>query len=462
MDFKQKPAQHYQNGNSYMEKQQQPQHHYRSPNNEMSTNQSVLHHINSNKHQEQNFMDMPEYQSSQQKTMFVKNHYHSPKSRHVRRRARSECLSPSASPQHYHNQNYQQYQSKTYGSSAYACKDRQQHEIDQWRLHRREEEVNKYRDYQQQLKAADTYKHRFHNLQIDGKELQFEEMYAARNEIDNYTWHQRRLRASSESASQDYYFRESFPEIEDYRSKRTRESTVSPAKERIHRPAVPSHHVTNPKNNFSVLVNNTTHYRYSPKSKVRSHYLGHKVGLVRVSSPLHKARMQMWKNQSSSPPSPSIPSTGSNSTPETPQIQGFDDDDDSDDYEDDDPLLWPEPPADAADDLTDPEDNYESSLSVSSSERSLAAPTPTINTDCVQGGKVPSAPFAPSLFPFVPPFITFASYEEKGPEIPAIIHKQLKWKLTTITPLLVRKVILNTGFRLMKSEFRKFYTPLST
>jgi tubulin polyglutamylase TTLL4 len=102
--------------------------------------------------------------------------------------------------------------------------------------------------------------------------------------------------------------------------------------------------------------------------------------------------------------------------------------------------------------MTDPEDNYESSLSISSSERSVVAPAPTINTDCVQGGRVLSAPFAPSLFPFVPPYITFATFEEKGPEIPAIIHKQLKWKLTTITPLLVRKVLLNTGFRLMKSE----------
>lgn len=414
---------------------EQQQHHHRSPYNEISTNQSVLHHINTNKHQEQNHMDVQEYQSSQQKyhpTMFVKSQYHSPKSRHVRRRARSECLSPSSSPQHYHNQNYQQYPSKTHSSNAYASKERHQ-EIDQWLIHRRDEQLNKYRDYQHELKAADTYKHRFHNLQIDGKGLQYEEANPAQDEIDNYTWHQRRrLRASSESASQDYYFRDSFPEIDDYRAKRTRESTISPAKERR---SAPSHHVTNPKNNFSVLVNNTTHYRYSPKSRVRSHYVGHKVGLVRVSSPLHKARMQMWKNQSSSPTSTSIPSAGSNSTPETPQSQGFDDEgSEDDDDEDDDPLLWPEPPADAGDDLTDPEDNYESSLS--SSERSIAAPPPTTNTDCVLGGRVPTAPFAPSLFPFVPPYITFATYEEKGPEIPAIIHKQLKWKLTTITPLL--------------------------
>lgn len=157
----------------------------------------------------------------------------------------------------------------------------------------------------------------------------------------------------------------------------------------------------------------------------------------------------MWKSQSSSG-SNSLQSTENKSTtPETPQID--DDDEGSEDEDDDEP-----PPGDQIvdDDMTDPEDNYESSLSVSSSsERSLAIQNPTINTDCVHGGRVLDAPFAQSLFPFVPPYITFATFEEKGPEIPAIIHKQLRWKLTTITPLLVRKVIINTGFRLMKSEY---------
>ena len=150
----------------------------------------------------------------------------------------------------------------------------------------------------------------------------------------------------------------------------------------------------------------------------------------------------MWKSQSSSA-SNSIPST------ETPVDVEDNDDDDSDvDDEDEPPIMYGPGDQIVDDDMTDPEDNYETSLS----ERSVVVPAPTINTDCVQGGRVLSAPFAPSLFPFVPPYITFATFEEKGPEIPAIIHKQLKWKLTTITPLLVRKVLLNTGFRLMKSE----------
>lgn len=405
-------------------------------------------------------MDAYEYQNQQkhQHNMLVKSQYHSPKSRHLRRRARSECLSPSTSPQHYSNHYHQpqfpeRYNLNKNSHNGYA-KDHQNN-TDLWRMHRREEPVSHYRDYQHEAQNCDVYKHRFNNLQIDGKSVQLEELEADMD-YNFSSWHQRRrFRASSESASHDYYFREPHHDVEDVQAKRTRDAIHSPVRERRLLPSQRPHHVTNPKNNFSVLVNNTTHYRYSPKSKVRSHYVGHKVGVVRVSSPLHKARIQMWKSQSSST-SNSIPSTESNTaTPETPQLEDCDDDDDDDDELSDDeepPMMFGPGDQIIDDDMTDPEDNYEASLSLSSSERSVALPAPTINTDCVQGGRVLSAPFAPSLFPFVPPYITFANFEEKGPEIPAIIHKQLKWKLTTITPLLVRKVILNTGFRLMKSE----------
>lgn len=464
MDFKHKSSPHHQNGNNFSEQHQQ---HHRSPYNDISTNQSLLHHINTtsaNKHQEQHhqshLMDAYEYQNQQkhQQNMFVKNHYHSPKSRHMRRRARSECLSPSTSPQHYSNHYHQQlyqerFNMKSNGQNGYA-KDHH-NSTDLWRIHRREESANHYREYQQEVQNCEAYKHRFNNLQIDGKGVQLEEL-EPEADYDNFApWHQRRrFRASSESASHDYYLREAHHDFEDVRTKRTREVINSPVRERRVVQSQRPHHVTNPKNNFSVLVNNTTHYRYSPKSKVRSHYVGHKVGVVRVSSPLHKARIQMWKSQSSST-SNSIPSTESNSTPETPQVDDCDDDEGDDGEMSDDeepPMMFGPGDQIIDDDMTDPEDNYEASLSLSSSERSFAQPAPTINTDCVQGGRVLSAPFAPSLFPFVPPYITFANFEEKGPEIPAVIHKQLKWKLTTITPLLVRKVILNTGFRLMKSE----------
>ena len=70
------------------------------------------------------------------------------------------------------------------------------------------------------------------------------------------------------------------------------------------------------------------------------------------------------------------------------------------------------------------------------------------------GGYAPAGPLAPSLFPYVPPYLTFATHEEKGPPMPPAIHKVLKWKLTLITPIVVRKVLLNSGFRLLKSKWR--------
>lgn len=79
-------------------------------------------------------------------------------------------------------------------------------------------------------------------------------------------------------------------------------------------------------------------------------------------------------------------------------------------------------------------------------------PAVTMLADCVQGRKSEQGPLAPSLFSNVPPYITFATHEEKGPEMPAAVTKILKWKLTTITPIVIRKIVLNSGFRLLKSE----------
>jgi len=360
-------------------------------------------------------------------------------------------------------------------------------EQDLWRNSNRREQQQPQQQQQQQQQYSNNgssyyqhetthqvdYKHRFDNLQIDGKCVQLEELD---DNIDS--WHnRRRFRARSESESQDYYYYRERYHDEDIRAKRTRETDSPPAlKDRRTLPSTAQrltsttsnnsnnnvnhnhHNVTNnnPKNNFSVLVNNPAHYRYSPKSKARSFHAGHKAGMVRVSSPsLHKARVQMWKSQLSS----SMQSTESvtASLTETGKDEDLDEDDDDDctDDEEEPPMLYGPGDQVIDDEMTDPEDNYESSLSLSSSNRSLA----TINggsgsatAECVHGGKVLQAPFAPSLFPFVPPYITFANFDEQGPAIPAVIHKQLKWKLTSITPLLVRKVLMNTGFRLMKSE----------
>ncbi|KAM3961183.1 uncharacterized protein ACR2FA_004735 [Aphomia sociella] len=59
----------------------------------------------------------------------------------------------------------------------------------------------------------------------------------------------------------------------------------------------------------------------------------------------------------------------------------------------------------------------------------------------------------PSLFPRVPPYLRFVGHEDTPPlKIPMAIQKHLKWKLTTITPIVVKKTLTNSGFRLVKSE----------
>ncbi|KAL4717199.1 hypothetical protein ACJJTC_017086 [Scirpophaga incertulas] len=59
----------------------------------------------------------------------------------------------------------------------------------------------------------------------------------------------------------------------------------------------------------------------------------------------------------------------------------------------------------------------------------------------------------PSLFPRVPPYLKFVSHEDLPPvKIPLPVQKHLKWKLTTITPIVVKKTLTNSGFRLVKSE----------
>ncbi|CAB3233718.1 unnamed protein product [Arctia plantaginis] len=59
----------------------------------------------------------------------------------------------------------------------------------------------------------------------------------------------------------------------------------------------------------------------------------------------------------------------------------------------------------------------------------------------------------PSLFPRVPPYLKFVGPDETPVhKIPLPIQKHLKWKLTTITPIVVKRTLTNSGFRLVKSE----------
>lgn len=93
----------------------------------------------------------------------------------------------------------------------------------------------------------------------------------------------------------------------------------------------------------------------------------------------------------------------------------------------------------------------ESSLSENNGKKEL----PGSVSGCVRGGTSSSAsvPFSPSLFPNVPLYFSFSTHTEAGPTLPACITKVMKWKVTPVTPVVVRKVLVNTGFRLLKREF---------
>ncbi|XP_044740284.1 uncharacterized protein LOC123301553 isoform X2 [Chrysoperla carnea] len=58
----------------------------------------------------------------------------------------------------------------------------------------------------------------------------------------------------------------------------------------------------------------------------------------------------------------------------------------------------------------------------------------------------------PSLFPNVPPYLRFYPHDQAGPKLPATIQRQLKWRLSNITPVIVRKTLINSGFRLTREE----------
>ncbi|XP_073979085.1 tubulin polyglutamylase ttll-4-like isoform X2 [Rhodnius prolixus] len=57
----------------------------------------------------------------------------------------------------------------------------------------------------------------------------------------------------------------------------------------------------------------------------------------------------------------------------------------------------------------------------------------------------------PSLFPHVPPYIKFFPHDQKADKLlPKSIQKVLKWKLSTITPIVVRQTVANSGFKLVR------------
>ncbi|XP_060848060.1 tubulin monoglutamylase TTLL4-like [Rhopalosiphum padi] len=58
----------------------------------------------------------------------------------------------------------------------------------------------------------------------------------------------------------------------------------------------------------------------------------------------------------------------------------------------------------------------------------------------------------PSLFSNIPPYIRFSSYDIKGESFPLSLQKLLKWKLSSITPIVVRRTVQNSGFKLVRKS----------
>ncbi|XP_019872064.1 tubulin monoglutamylase TTLL4 isoform X2 [Aethina tumida] len=61
-------------------------------------------------------------------------------------------------------------------------------------------------------------------------------------------------------------------------------------------------------------------------------------------------------------------------------------------------------------------------------------------------------PVRQSLFPYIPPYISFSAHSAEHPTKFPLGGRFFKWKLTTITPILVRQTLTNSGFALVKKS----------
>jgi tubulin polyglutamylase TTLL4 len=99
-------------------------------------------------------------------------------------------------------------------------------------------------------------------------------------------------------------------------------------------------------------------------------------------------------------------------------------DEDSEDLDDSDDFIGDDDDSDDFDaSITDSEDSYKNHVASNSTTTSAspkASIAPTVATESIPGGVVKpmhAAPLASSLFPNVPPYLTFASHFEKGPDM---------------------------------------------
>ncbi|XP_070065066.1 tubulin monoglutamylase TTLL4 isoform X2 [Drosophila virilis] len=62
----------------------------------------------------------------------------------------------------------------------------------------------------------------------------------------------------------------------------------------------------------------------------------------------------------------------------------------------------------------------------------------------------PDSVLVSSLFPYVPPYLSFSSNTKRGPYVPPELHRVLKWRVTNIMPKVVRLILANSGMRMLK------------
>ncbi|XP_033761713.1 tubulin polyglutamylase TTLL4-like isoform X1 [Pecten maximus] len=89
-----------------------------------------------------------------------------------------------------------------------------------------------------------------------------------------------------------------------------------------------------------------------------------------------------------------------------------------------------------------------SSTSEDSRPRTAKASASAITT--TEQEKVPQSPLRPSLFPNIPPTINFVVEGEKVEQLPWEYRKLLKWRMSPITPNIVKHTLARVGFRITK------------
>lgn len=60
--------------------------------------------------------------------------------------------------------------------------------------------------------------------------------------------------------------------------------------------------------------------------------------------------------------------------------------------------------------------------------------------------------FIPSLFANVPPTIRFCTENQRIEQLPLPLRKMMKWKMSTITPNIVKNTVIRSGFRLISGD----------